>query len=464
MEGFTLARGKENRMNTKKLQLLLLIGLVSVELGTGSLLAKRPRSNSLPPTFGGGMARLADDSDDEEAAPKKVANDKRDLQLENVQLKRALGKAFRRMAHDQDGWGQGGWGSRRRRRSRGFFNDGYGYGGYGYGWDGRDFDGKGYAKRVCIKQIAEIGFGEDGEKLKEAFNGENGSFWKGMGTALGWDAIIAGTSGFIGAAERAVEEGGQSLLGAIGTKIKDAYTTVVRALFHRGADPVEPVDIGRWGKTIKNIFDGFKALSEKAKASAHINTDMSVLFQGRGSGLFPSFDDDKKDGEDETKGEIFDTGWAQNAKLYLSRIRQIVNEIDARRRHYSESEEIVFCLDQLKIALIGDAADMVTVNQGEAHDTVAVTRNEEGKIVQEWKAYGGGIYACIKYAKSLADLSASETEITMELFRRHIIGLLTELQAWVTKKNTQSSFAKKKVGLGGGYGTGGYGSDGWGLN
>jgi len=313
--------------------------------------------------------------------------------------------------------------------------------------------GTDYAKKLCVKQITQILFGEDGEKLWKAFgykknqsgsweyDGKYGGLLSGFVSALVKDGVVGLTSGFIGAADDAAARGGKKFFSSLGSKFSDTWDGCKRFFFHGGAKPITVYDLGRWSSSVKNMVDGLIEIAENAKTNARIEPDLGLLH-------LPEFQSDdvadlkQNPNEDQAvraSQSAIDKNWQENAKLYLMRIEQMVAEIEFRQKYYGQYDyaegkyhgsdsEIYFCLERLKEALQGDVREMVINDQGA-------------------RVPSGGIYARIAQSKSLSELASTQMVTTLQLFKRHIIGLLNELSLWVKAKIGEE---KKKNGNSGG--------------
>ncbi|MBU1007707.1 hypothetical protein KKA53_01335 [Candidatus Dependentiae bacterium] len=308
-----------------------------------------------------------------------------------------------------------------------------GYNSYAPWWKKGEECGKDYAKKICIKHISEEMFGKDGANLTDAF--EKG-FASGLGKTVASLSVVAATNGFIDSAESAVSQAGKTLFKSIGIYLSIVWDKFKRVLFHNGANPVSPFDIRRWGSSVRNMIEGLIEIADKAKTSARIEPDLGLLHLGEFQDeADKSADDGSRDGAAEREVQkAIDKNWREIASGYLSGIVQMVAEIEFRQRYYGrpDTSEIVFCLERIKIALIGDGNNMIVDSEGNVRP-------------------GGGVYARIAQAKSFADLASTQTIATLELFKKQIIGLLGELAIWV--KEVVGEERKKN-----GYHSGGYGS------
>lgn len=291
------------------------------------------------------------------------------------------------------------------------------YNGHGYGapwWKESKMLGKDYAKKICIKHLSTQIFGKEGATLDAAFQR---GFFDGLWPTMKGVSVMAATSGFIDAADKAVAKAGDYLFDAIGSKLSDAWENFKRYVFHKGSKQINDFDLSRWGGAIKNMIESLLEIADQAKTSARIEPDIGLLHLND----FSQKDDDaaKRDAREQPAQpqSAVDKNWQEIARGYLVGILQMVAEMEFRQKYYGEPEknEISFCLERLKVALIGDASSMITGEDG---------------ILEP----GGGVYARIAQAKSLAELAATQTVTTLQLFKKHIIGIIGELKIWVKAK------------------------------
>lgn len=256
------------------------------------------------------------------------------------------------------------------------------------------------------------------------------------GEGLMWCAIAGGMSGFVGAMNKAVNKGSSNILDRFFSAIGSAWEKFKRVVFHNNAPPVTTYDINRWRKSFDNMLKGLVEVAEKAKASANIGQNMGLV-------LFNDLQNSER-GEPEEESDavnnqqVVDENWKENAQIYLNRILQIVREMEFRKKYYGAQDEIIVCLNSLIVALIGNAHMVI---------------KQDGERELVW----GGIYSRIANAQSLHDLASAQTATALQLFHKHLEGLLTELEAWVSaKENKQSSSSGSTYNSGSSYNYGGY--------
>lgn len=231
--------------------------------------------------------------------------------------------------------------------------------------------------------------------------------------------------GVLSAIETKAKAESETLIGWIITSVRSKYWVGWNRLWHGSiARELTTTDINRWRSSLINMYSGLIRVADKAQTGGKIGHGVKHLFAGADFGL-----DDAEGTEKEE--EVVDKSWLENKKLYLTRIKQIVSQIQFRKQYNKKDQEIVLCMDQLISALVGDF-------------------------------YDGGLYARIDEAKTVADLAEPQISQGLQLFKEHIEGLLDELREWVNVKsntsNGSSSSSSRYNSSSNGYG---YGSNGF---
>jgi hypothetical protein len=189
-----------------------------------------------------------------------------------------------------------------------------------------------------------------------------------------------------------------------------AYDVVKSGVFkawdfirHGKASAVSQSDILRWALVIKSSTMDLLSMAEKAKQSAQIPDCLAQIQSTDGTG------DSTNVPTVQNNAEI-DSGWLQNLEIFRRRLLQVVFEIDKRIEYYNASDEIVSCLNYLKIILIGST---------KAADS---SKNKD---------FTGGIYGFIVKAPSLASLANGTTKTALMMFAKQAKGVSLELSQWV---------------------------------
>lgn len=242
----------------------------------------------------------------------------------------------------------------------------------------------------------------------------------------GMAGVASACGGILGSIDKIVGVKSQSLLKSVFDSVGRGLGKVKDVLFHGfNSSQLTSADVLRWKNKVENMLMNLEKIAESSGMKGKISQSTAMLVRGT--------DDANSKEHEDSEGLTIDKSWQEIANmLILKRILFLALEINCRRQYYKKSDEIIVCFDSLLGALIGDG------NIESLVKALKVENYSVDELIQEGLNLGG-IYETVRNAKSLSDLSSTQTKTWLKLFHELIKGIFAEMEAWVRVKIGESS-------------------------